>query len=132
MPTLPVVVSTKRFEVPTSRLELTKRLSPVFATMFEVVMVPVILRLDSEPVGGSMAPAVRVNPEAITRLELMVTGEAPTILDAVKVPVIQESPTTCRGFSGSVVPMPTLDVVEMTKVFWSPTLDVFWGAVMKK
>jgi hypothetical protein len=31
-----------------------------------------------------------------------------------------------------VVPMPTLDVLEMTKVFWSPTLDVFWGAVMKK
>ena len=98
----------------------------------EVVMVPVILRLDSEPVGGSMAPAVRVYPEAITRLELMVTGEAPMMLDAVKVPVIQESPTTCRGFSGSVVPMPTLDVDEMTKVFWSPTLEVFWGAVMKK
>ena len=39
MPTLPVVVSTKRFEVPTSRLELTKRLSPVFATMLEVVRV---------------------------------------------------------------------------------------------
>jgi len=98
----------------------------------EVVMVPVILRLDSEPVGGSMAPAVSVNPEAITRLELMVTGEAPMILDAVKVPVIQESPTTCRGFSGLVVPMPTFDVLEMTKVFWSPTFDVFWGAVMKK
>ena len=62
--------------------------------MFEVVMVPVILRLDSEPVGGSIAPAVSVNPEAITRLELMVTGEAPMMLDAVKVPVIQESPTT--------------------------------------
>ena len=132
MPTLPVVVSTKRFEVPTSRFELIKRLSPVLATMFEVVMVPVILRLDSESAGGSMAPAVRVNPEAMTTSELMVTGEAPMILDAVKVPVIQESPTTWRGFSGSVVPMPTLDVVEMTKVFWSPTLDVFWGAVMKK
>jgi len=66
----------------------------VLAMMLEVVMVPVILRLDSEPAGGSMAPAVRVNPEAITRLELMVTGEAPMILDAVKVPVIQESPTT--------------------------------------
>ena len=100
--------------------------------MLEVVMVPVILRLDSAPVGGSMAPAVSVNPEAITRLELIVTGEAPMILDAVKVPVIEESPTTCRGFSGLVVPMPTFDVVEMTKVFWSPTLDVFWGAVMKK
>jgi hypothetical protein len=111
MPTLPVVVSTKRFEVPTSRFELTKRLSPVFATRFEVV---------------------RVDPEPMTISELMVTGEAPTILDAVSVPVIQESPTTCRGFSGSVVPMPTFEVFEMTKVFWSPTLDVFWGAVMKK
>ena len=40
IPTLPVVVSTKRFEVPTSRFELTKRLSPVFAMMFEVVRVP--------------------------------------------------------------------------------------------
>ena len=125
MPTLPVVVSTKRFE-------LIKRFSPLFATMFEVVMVPVILRLDSVPVGGSMAPSVSVNPEAITMSELMVTGEAPTMLDAVKVPVIQESPTTCRGFSGLVVPMPTFDVFEMTKVFWSPTFDVFWGAVMKK
>jgi hypothetical protein len=132
MPTLPVVVSTKRFEVPTSRFELTKRLSPLFATMLEVVIVPVILRLDSEPAGGSMAPVVNVVPAAITILELMVTGEAPMMLDAVKVPVIQESPTTCRGFSGSVVPMPTLEVFEMTKVFWSPTLDVFWGAVMKK
>ena len=95
-------------------------------------MVPVILRLDSDPVGGSMAPAVRVNPEAMMTSELIVTGEAPMILDAVRVPVTQESPTTCRGFTGLVVPMPTLDVFEMTKVFRSPTLDVFWGAVMKK
>jgi hypothetical protein len=80
----------------------------------------------------TMFEVVRVDPEPMTRPELMVTGEAPTILDAVKVPVIQESPTTCRGFSGSVVPMPTFEVFEMTKVFWSPTLDVFWGAVMKK
>ena len=113
-------------------MEFILRFSPLFATMFEVVMVPVILRLDSAPAGGSMAAVVNVVPAAITILELMVTGEAPTMLDAVKVPVIQESPTTCRGFAGSVVPMPTLDVVEMTKVFWSPTLDVFWGAVMKK
>jgi hypothetical protein len=73
MPTLPVVVSTKRFEVPTSRFELTKRLSPVFATRFEVV---------------------RVDPEPMTISELMVTGEAPTILDAVSVPVIHVFPTT--------------------------------------
>ena len=104
MPTLPVVVSTNRFEVPTFRFELTKKVSPVLATMLEVV---------------------KVVPAAMTISELIVTGEAPTILDAVRVPVIQESPTTCRGFSGSVVPMPTLDVLEMTKVFWSPTLEVF-------
>ena len=78
MPTLPVEVSTKRFE-------FNDRFSPLFATMLEVVMVPVILRLDSEPVGGSMAPAVRVNPEAMTRFELIVMGEAPTMLDAVRV-----------------------------------------------
>jgi hypothetical protein len=132
MPTLPFAVFTKRLDVPTSRFELIRRFSSVRATMLDVVMVPVTFMLDSVPLGGSMAAAVNVYPEAITRSELMVTGEAPTILDAVKVPVIQESPTTCRGFSGSVVPMPTFEVFEMTKVFWSPTLDVFWGAVMKK
>jgi hypothetical protein len=105
-----------------------------FGKAFELVMDAVVppFSVVSEPAGGSMAPAVRVNPEAITRFELMVTGEAPMMLDAVKVPVIQESPTTCRGFSGSVVPMPTFDVLEMTKVLLSPALAVFWGAVMKK
>ena len=78
----------------TTRFEPTKRLSPAFAMMLEVVMVPVILRLDSEPAGGSMAPVVNVVPAAITILELMVTGEAPTMLEVVRVPVIQESPTT--------------------------------------
>jgi hypothetical protein len=53
--------------------------------ILEVVMVPVILRLDSEPVGGSMAAVVNVVPAAITILELMVMGEAPTMLDAVRV-----------------------------------------------
>jgi len=48
-------------------------------------MVPVILRLDSAPAGGSMAAVVNVVPAAITILELMVTGEAPTMLDAVRV-----------------------------------------------
>jgi hypothetical protein len=39
------MVSTKRFEVPTSRFELIKRFSPLFATMFEVVIVSVTVRL---------------------------------------------------------------------------------------
>jgi hypothetical protein len=65
-------------------------------------------------------------------LAVTVKKDDPTMFEVVRVPVIHESPTTCRGLVGSVVPMPTLDVLEMTKVFWSPTLDVFWGAVMKK
>jgi hypothetical protein len=67
-----------------------------FGKVFEFVMdaVEPPFSVVSEPAGGSMAPAVSVNPEAITRLELMVTGEAPMMLEAVKVPVIQESPTT--------------------------------------
>jgi hypothetical protein len=62
----------------------------------------------------------------------MVKGDPPTMLDAVRVPVMSSLPTTWSVLVGLVVPMPTLEVVEMTKVFWSPTLDVFWGAVMKK
>jgi len=77
---------------PMSKLEVT--VSSVSWVMLDVVIVPVILRLDSPPGGGAMVSAVSVNPEAITRLELMVTGEAPTILDVVRVPVIHESPTT--------------------------------------
>ena len=68
---------------PMSKLEV--KVSSVSWKMLDAVIVPVILRLDSSPLGGSMAAAVSVNPEAITRLELMVTGEAPTMLDAVSV-----------------------------------------------
>ena len=77
---------------PMSRLDVT--VSSVSWKMLDVVIVPVIFILDSAPLGGSMAAAVNVNPEAMTMSELMVTGEAPTILDAVKVPVIHAFPTT--------------------------------------
>jgi len=115
---------------PMSRLDV--KVTSDAWVMLDVVIVPVTFMLESTPLGGSMAAAVNVYPEAITRFELIVTGEAPMMLEAVKVPVTQESPTTCRGFSGSVVPMPTFDVLEMTKVLLSPALAVFWGAVMKK
>jgi len=165
MPTLPVAVSTKRFE-------FNDRFSPVFATMFEVVRVlsepmtmfdvmvswsvwkilervsvlPSVTNTFADMVSWSewkmletvmvpmfMGASAGIETGACMEIEsaLMVRGEAPVIVEAERVWHLM-SPTTSSVLVGSVVPMPTLDVVEMTKVFWSPTLDVFWGAVMKK
>ena len=64
----------------------------VIVTSGPITMFEPIKRLF--PFKGLIDPAVRVDPEAMTMSELMVTGDAPMMLDAVSVPVIQESPTT--------------------------------------
>ena len=91
--------------------------------MLETVMVPISMGASAGIWTGALITIV--SSDSITN------GEAPVIVEADRVWHLM-SPTTSSVLVGSVVPMPTFDVVEMTKVFWSPTLDVFWGAVTKK
>ena len=132
MPTLPFAVFTKRLDVPTSRFELIRRFSLVWATMLEVVRVlsEPMSRLDVKVTSDAwvMLDVVRVLSEPMSRLDVKVTSDAWVILDVVRVPVTFMLESTPLGGSMApavnVVPA-AITILELMVTGEAPTiLDV--------